>query len=74
MHVDHENIKRYNQVNSRMEILQDYKLGSWDNTPPPTHTQKYLTYNSKLIERNWFRFVSWLFLTSTYICMVEMCP
>lgn len=34
MHVDHENIKRHNQVNSMMEILQDYKLGSWD-TPPP---------------------------------------
>lgn len=49
MHVDHENIKRHNQVNSMMEILQDYKLGSWDNTPPP-HTQKYLIYNSKLIE------------------------
>lgn len=40
MHVDHENIKRHNQVNSMMEILQDYKLGSWDNTPtpPPPHT------------------------------------
>lgn len=54
MHVDHENIKRHNQVNSMIEILQDYKLGSWDNTPtqhpPPPHTQKYLIYNSKLIE------------------------
>lgn len=41
MHVDHENIKRHNQVNSMMEILQDYKLGSWDNTPtpPPPHTK-----------------------------------
>lgn len=50
MHVDHENIKRHNQVNSMIEILQDYKLGSWDNIPPHTHTQKYLIYNSKLIE------------------------
>lgn len=40
MHVDHENIKRHNQVNLMMEILQDYKLGSWDNTPPPPHTHK----------------------------------
>lgn len=37
MHVDHENIKRHNQVNSMIEILQDYKLGSWDNTPTPQH-------------------------------------